>query len=170
VGGHCISVDPWFLVEAAPDLTPLVRTARLVNDGQPRFAAELVKSALGELAGKRLAVLGLSFKPDVDDLRESPAIEVAHLLQAEGSLVTCFEPFKPNADLPGLAMASSLEGVLDHSDSLLLLVAHSQFRQLDPQVVARLTSARVAVDFVDGWDRQAWQKAGFNVFRLGAGK
>ena len=80
VGGHCISVDPWFFVEAAPDLTPLIHTARKVNDSQPEFVLKIIERALGTLKGKRIAVLGLAFKPDVDDLRESPAIDVAHLL------------------------------------------------------------------------------------------
>ncbi|MBT3712919.1 MAG: nucleotide sugar dehydrogenase, partial [Anaerolineae bacterium] len=67
VGGHCISVDPWFLVEAAPDLTPFIRTAREVNDAQPQFVVDLVKRALGSLEGKKIAALGLAYKPDVDD-------------------------------------------------------------------------------------------------------
>jgi UDP-N-acetyl-D-mannosaminuronic acid dehydrogenase len=58
VGGHCISIDPWFLVKPPPDITPLISTARQVNDAQPEFVVELVKCALGDLAGKRIAVLG----------------------------------------------------------------------------------------------------------------
>ena len=86
VGGHCISVDPWFFVEAAPELARLIHTARLVNDGQPHHTAALVAQALGgELQGRRIAALGLAFKPDVDDLRESPAIEVAQLLAKAGA-------------------------------------------------------------------------------------
>jgi len=80
VGGHCISVDPWFLVEAAPDITPLIRTARVVNDAQPHYVLELLRRALGSLSGVHVAVLGLAYKPNVDDLRESPAIDVARLL------------------------------------------------------------------------------------------
>ncbi len=72
VGGHCISVDPWFFVESAPELTPLILNARRVNDGQPHFVVEKVRQALGSLEGKHIAVLGLAFKPDVDDLREVP--------------------------------------------------------------------------------------------------
>ncbi len=94
VGGHCISVDPWFLVESAPDITPLIYNARNVNDGQPHFVVDLVRKALGSLQGKRIAALGLAYKPDVDDLRESPAAEVVHLLQKEGALVKAFEPFQ----------------------------------------------------------------------------
>jgi UDP-N-acetyl-D-mannosaminuronic acid dehydrogenase len=95
VGGHCISVDPWFLVEAAPELTPLIRTARQVNDSQPHFVLELIRRALGELQGMRLAVLGLAYKAGVDDLRESPAVEIARLLGQAGALVKAYEPFKP---------------------------------------------------------------------------
>ncbi len=85
VGGHCISVDPWFFVEKSPEIARLIHTARLVNDAQPHHTAALVAQALGGiLGGKRIAVLGLAFKPDVDDLRESPAIEVAQLLAKRG--------------------------------------------------------------------------------------
>ena len=169
VGGHCISVDPWFLVEAAPDLTPLIRAARQVNDSQPHFTAELVRHALGSLAGKHLAVLGLAFKPDVDDLRESPAIEVARLLQAGGAQIRAYEPHKPDANIPGLELVSSLETALEGADGVLLLVAHAQFRQLDPAQIARLTPARFAFDAVNGWERTAWQAAGFEFSCLGAG-
>ena len=108
VGGHCISVDPWFLVEAAPDITPLIHTARIVNDSQPEFVVKLVEQALGSLKNKRIAVLGLSYKADVDDIRESPAVETAHLLVNAGAKVKAFEPFKTNAEIQGLDTAVSL--------------------------------------------------------------
>ena len=81
VGGHCISVDPWFFVEKAPELTPLIYAARRVNDAQPEFVLEVIKRALcgadfpeDALRGKKIAALGLAYKPDVDDIRESPAL------------------------------------------------------------------------------------------------
>ncbi|MDP3451279.1 MAG: nucleotide sugar dehydrogenase, partial [Anaerolineaceae bacterium] len=92
VGGHCISVDPWFLVEKAPDITPLINTARNVNDQQPDFVISLANRALGDLKNKKIAVLGLAFKPDVDDLRESPAVEVAEKLHKAGAEVLACEP------------------------------------------------------------------------------
>jgi UDP-N-acetyl-D-mannosaminuronic acid dehydrogenase len=173
VGGHCISVDPWFLVEAAPDLSQLIRAARQVNDSQPQFVVGLVQHALGlaspeALVGKRLAVLGLSYKPDVDDLRESPAIEVAHLLTQAGASVKAYEPFKPDARLPDLQVVSSLEAALDDAELLLLLVGHTQFKSLDPTVVAKLTPARRVVDAINGLPLKDWQAAGFEITRLGA--
>jgi len=171
VGGHCISVDPWFLVEAAPDITSLIRTARQVNDSQPAEVVELVRRALeGQLEGRKVAALGLSYKPDVDDLRESPAIEVAHLLQKAGAVVTCFEPFKPESDIPGLKTVPTLAQAIDEADVLLLLVGHAGLRSIDPFVVAQLTKARSVVDTVKGWDEASWTTLGFGFHRLGVNK
>jgi UDP-N-acetyl-D-mannosaminuronic acid dehydrogenase len=170
VGGHCISVDPWFFVEAAPDLTPLIHTARNVNDSQPEFVIKIVERTLGDLKNKHVAVLGLAYKPDVDDLRESPAIEAAHLLVKAGAVVSAYEPFKSDFPVAGVKMTHSFEEAVKDADLILLLVGHSQFKSLDPQVVARSTSARVVVDTVNGWNTQAWQAAGFKMVKLGRGK
>jgi UDP-N-acetyl-D-mannosaminuronic acid dehydrogenase len=170
VGGHCISVDPWFFVEAAPELTPLIYNARRVNDEQPHYVRQKVKQALGGLNGKKIVALGLAYKPDVDDLRESPATEVVHLLQAEGAKVEVWEPFKPNAVMNGIQMAPSLEAALQEADLLLLLVRHTEFLNFDPNTIASMTPARLIVDCVNGWDAGSWSKAGFQIFRLGANK
>jgi UDP-N-acetyl-D-mannosaminuronic acid dehydrogenase len=169
VGGHCISVDPWFLVEAAPDISPLIRTARVVNDAQPELVVDLVRHALGSLKGRRIGALGLAYKPDVDDLRESPAIEVCHLLAKEAACVTAYEPYKPDFREDGFETATTLAAALDGADALLLLVAHSALRNLEPHVVAQLTPARVVVDCVNAWPHKDWEQAGFRVFRLGVG-
>ncbi len=169
VGGHCISVDPWFLVEAAPDLTRVILAARQVNDGQPRFVVETVKVALDGLAGKRIAALGLAYKPGVDDLRESPAVEVVRLLQQEGARVTAFEPFKLDPRLEGIQAAGTLAEAVFNTDALLLLVAHAELKAIDPDGLARLVPARVAIDAVNGWEKSRWEQAGFKLYRLGDG-
>lgn len=170
VGGHCISVDPWFFVETAPELTPLIYQSRQVNDAQPNFVVDIVQRALGSLKGKTIAALGLAYKPDVDDLRESPAGEVVHLLQKQGARVHAWEPFKPDANLPGISISPSFEDAIRDADALLLLVKHSEFASLIPAQVAQKTKARIAVDAVNGWKKAEWQAAGFTLVRLGAGK
>ncbi len=171
VGGHCISVDPWFFVETAPDLAQLILKARQVNDAQPHFVVEKVRQALGEdLNGKRIAALGLAYKPDVDDLRESPAVEVIHLLQKEGAIVKAFEPFKPENGLPGIDSVPTLEAVLAEVDAVLLLVGHSQFRALVPAQLASLTPARVLIDTVNALAGRDWESVGFCLWRLGDGR
>lgn len=167
VGGHCISVDPWFLVETAPELTPLIYHARQVNDGQPHFVVEKVRQALGSLKDKRIAALGLAYKPDVDDLRESPAVEVVRLLQKEGAQVKAWEPFKPDASLPGIDMAMSLDSAIKDAGLILLLVKHREFSKLNPLEISTMSTARVVVDCVNGWESSEWEHAGFQVFRLG---
>jgi UDP-N-acetyl-D-mannosaminuronic acid dehydrogenase len=169
VGGHCISVDPWFLVETAPDLTSLIYSTRQVNDSQPHFVLELVQRALGSLKGKKIAALGLAYKPDVDDLRESPAVEVVRLLQDSGALVKSFEPYKPGAELPGINALPTLEGALAEADAAILLVNHSGLRDLTPEKLKSLTPARVLIDTVNGWAGRDWAGAGFKMFRLGVG-
>lgn len=170
VGGHCISVDPWFFVETAPELTPLIYQSRQVNDTQPHFVLDMVQRTLGSLKGKKIAVLGLAYKPDVDDLRESPATEVVHLLQKEGAQVNAWEPFKPDANLTGITIAPTFDDAIKDADALLLLVKHTEFTKLVPAQVAQKSKARVAFDTVNGWDGEIWQNAGFKLTRLGVGK
>ena len=170
VGGHCISVDPWFFVEAAPELTQLIYQARLVNDAQPKFVVEKVRQALGSLKDKKIAALGLAYKPDVDDLRESPATEVVHLLQEEGAQVNVWEPFKPDAQTHGAYMTSSLDSALAEADAILLLVRHTEFVNLISNEIALKTKARIVIDTVNAWDSNEWQKEGFQYHRLGDNK
>jgi len=170
VGGHCISVDPWFFVEAAPELTPLIYHSRQVNDSQPQFVAETAKRALGGLKEKRIAALGLAYKPDVDDIRESPAVEVINKLQNEGAKVLAWEPFKPDAKIEGIKMADSLETALKDAEAVLLLVNHTEFRNLPPVKLAQLTNARIVIDAVHGWENEVWKRNGFLLHTIGDGK
>jgi len=178
VGGHCISVDPWFFVESAPELTSLIYHARKVNDSQPHFVLEKVKqvwagnahAARSTLRGKQIAALGLAYKPDVDDLRESPATEVVHLLQKDGAQVKVWEPFKRDANLKDIDMAPSLEAALKDADAILLLVRHTEFINFDPEEIASKTNARVLIDCVNGWNNDPWLNAGFAIHRLGVNK
>jgi UDP-N-acetyl-D-mannosaminuronic acid dehydrogenase len=170
VGGHCISVDPWFFVEAAPDLANLIRTARQVNDSQPTFVVDLIHRVLGDMQGKHIALLGLAYKPDVDDLRESPAVAIARLLVKEGAQVKAFEPFKPDFSILGVTMVSTLEEAICDAEVVVLLVGHNQFMNLIPSQFMKLTKARLMIDAVNGFSPINWLKEGISVIRLGDGK
>lgn len=169
VGGHCISVDPWFLVEAAPDETGLIRQARLVNDDQPERVVRRMEQALGGLAGKTVAVLGLAYKSDVDDLRESPALEVARRLSQAGAQVRTFEPNALQATAPGAQASPSLEAALDGADALALLVDHHGLAETSPAWAAARMRGRVVFDARGVLPRGEWQRAGFAVHVLGVG-
>jgi UDP-N-acetyl-D-mannosaminuronic acid dehydrogenase len=166
VGGHCISVDPWFLVESAPELTPLIRTAREVNDSQPEYVVRYLEKAVGNLSGRRIAVLGLTYKADVDDIRESPSLEIVHLLDRRGAIVSSFDPLAPALTLPG-KRAPTPEEAADQADALLLLVGHKEIRALQPGQFIRRMAVPLAVDCLHAWDRGQWEAAGFTFFQLG---
>ncbi|KTS28823.1 UDP-N-acetyl-D-mannosamine dehydrogenase [Pantoea stewartii] len=142
VGGHCIAVDPWFIVAQNPDLARLIRTAREVNDAKPHWVLEQVKKALAECltqTDKRasdltIACFGLAFKPNIDDLRESPAMEVAHLIadwHQGRTWVT--EPHIEQIPerLEAQATLVSTEQALQQADILVMLVDHQAFRAID---------------------------------------
>jgi UDP-N-acetyl-D-mannosaminuronic acid dehydrogenase len=172
VGGHCISVDPWFLVEAAPDLTPLIKTAREVNDTQPHFLTTLVGRLLGgSVSGRNIAVLGLSYKADVDDMRESPAIEAAHLLKEQGANIKCFDPFyKSEMGLLDINPCDDLKSVLTEAEVLVLVVNHTAFKELKPEEIAAATGARLILDVSRVLNAGVWKAAGFKVYTLGNGR
>jgi UDP-N-acetyl-D-mannosaminuronic acid dehydrogenase len=169
VGGHCVSVDPWFLVQADPGRAQLIRTARRLNDEQPEFAVRLVERALGGLPGRAVAGLGLAYKPDVDDLRESPALEVVRLLAQRGAQVRTYEPYVPERTAPGALAVGSLSEALNEAQAVVLLVDHRAFRELDPAQVAADMPGRVAVDLRGVWQPAQWHAAGFSLHTLGVG-
>jgi UDP-N-acetyl-D-mannosaminuronic acid dehydrogenase len=132
VGGHCIPVDPWFIAEIAPEITPLIQTARKINDGMPRYTAlEIIAELAGQgktLASATVGVLGLTYKPNVDDFRESPAIEVVHELLERGVRVLVHDPYlHDRVRLPEGAVVSSLEDIRA-ADVVRVLVEHGQYR------------------------------------------
>lgn len=170
VGGHCISVDPWFFVEAAPDLTQIIHSARMVNDGQPHFVLNKVREILGYLPGKRIAVLGLAYKPNVDDLRESPAVEITQLLVSEGAVVKACEPFKPDFRIDGVSLSAEWRETIENSDLALVLVSHDVFKHIQPETWVEHSTCRQIFDAVNLFNNETWQAQGIAVHTLGNGK
>ncbi len=144
VGGHCIAVDPWFIVDAAPRCTPLIRAARGVNDGKPRHVVAQVKAAAARHRAPVIACLGLAFKANIDDLRESPALEIVRELAAEkvGRLLVV-EPHITTLP-PVLARGGRVELVrlpeaLRAADIVVVLVNHRPFLVVKKSALAGKT-------------------------------
>lgn len=140
VGGHCISVDPWFLVSSHPDLTALMATARQVNDRMPSEVVRRVLQTMQDVGGRRVTALGLSYKADIDDLRLSPAIGVVRELASHrGIVVDVVEPHIDvlPAELGSLPQVSlvALDTALARADVVVVLVDHDAFRRLDAGTV-----------------------------------
>lgn len=170
VGGHCIAVDPWFLAEAAPAAARVIRHAREVNDGMPQHVLDRLHGLVPP--GGRVAMLGITFKPDVDDIRESPALRVAELAAAAGFEVRLCDPHvleeASARGLPGSLLP--LEQAVRDADAVVLLVDHAQFKNLDPVLVASLVRRKMILDTRNAMDRAAWESAGFAVATLGRGR
>lgn len=141
VGGHCIAVDPWFIVDSAPEEARLIRMARQVNDNKPYYVMARVYAAAQDFAAPKIACLGLAFKPDIDDLRESPSLEIAKTL-AEKKIGTIYAA-EPNIgeipaalkDLPEVIFTDYQRAVAE-ADIILLLVDHKEFKELNREALA----------------------------------
>jgi len=135
VGGHCIAVDPWFIVNQNPDEAKIIRAAREINDSKPDWVVDKVNIEINKLKTEGIkkpivALLGLAFKPDIDDLRESPAVHIAReMLDTNSAEVLLVEP--NISELPKSLTAGqliSLEQALEQADIIAVLVGHSQFK------------------------------------------
>ena len=132
VGGHCIAVDPWFIIEAFPKNSLLIRQAREVNDQKPlriveKVEKELKKKFPGREKQVLFGILGLAYKPDIDDLRESPAIEIANQLVERGYRVVACEPNRSTPEIQGIKNLS-LQEILDQADSVITTMGHQEFK------------------------------------------
>jgi len=139
VGGHCIAVDPWFIVNSAPDEAKLIRTARLVNDSKPQFVLKQIDHAVTSIRKKKkeinIACLGLSFKPNIDDLRESPALYITSQVSKMGfSKLYIVEPnikkMPKEFDQNSVVLVTMVEAI-NEADILVLLVDHEQFKGIN---------------------------------------
>ncbi len=152
VGGHCIPVDPWFIVEAQPKIARLIRTAREVNDHKTEFVIQQIKARAERFKRPAIAVFGLAYKPDLDDMRESPAIEVAQQIARDANCELLI--VEPNIDELPASLASlancklvGMKEAIQKADILALLVAHSTFKKIPAAAIAE----KVVIDTVGLW-------------------
>lgn len=153
VGGHCIAIDPWFLISAEPEKTALMSAARHVNDSKPLEVLGQIRRQLDRFKKPVIACLGLAYKPDVDDLRESPALRIASTLADEGFDLMVVEPHidtlpKPLAERRNV-VKSDLNEAIQQADVVVALVGHTAFRNAPRNVLLN----RVVIDTVGLWQR-----------------
>ena len=133
VGGHCIAVDPWFIHEKFEDITPLIYEARLVNDGKPAWTADRI--ARDVKPGAKIAVLGMSFKANIDDTRESPSVLFANILKARGYEVLACEPYI-QGDVAGYHNFSLAEAMAQ-CDYAVITLMHNVFKENKALIASR---------------------------------
>jgi len=191
VGGHCIAVDPWFIVESNPDTAKIIKLGRQINDSMPfnvfkRATAILSGQANNGTNGiensaicnlttsgtKKIAILGITYKPNIDDTRESPIIELIKLFEKEGKYqVSVYDPHVPGYDHNGykINMSEDAYSAAEDSDLLILAVNHDIFAKLDFEMLYKKMASPNILDTRNFWDRKALSKIGFNYYLLGDG-
>jgi len=161
VGGHCIPVDPYYLIEYARNSGfnhDFLSLARRINEEMPEFTAKTVVRALNEkrlaVNGTRIAVLGLAYKPEIDDCRESPAFKIIQHLEEYGADVVTYDPY-----VPGRSSVNSLQEALKGSPAVVIATAHNEFKKLTPQDFLR-NGVSVIVDGRNCLTKENFVKAG----------
>lgn len=133
VGGHCIAVDPWFIHEKFEDMTPLIYQARTINDGKPEWVAERIGRDVKP--GAKIAVLGMSFKANIDDTRESPSVLFANILKEKGYEVLACEPYI-KGDVAGF-QNHTLEEAMAACDYAVITLTHKVFQENKPLIASK---------------------------------
>jgi UDP-N-acetyl-D-mannosaminuronic acid dehydrogenase len=159
VGGHCIAVDPWFLVG---EDTPLIRQARLINDSMPSIVVGRIEEMLHGKEHAIIVLLGVAYKGNVDDDRESPTYKIKELLESKGYMVRLYDPLMRKDILSSVTFSDVTNG----ADCLLLVTDHTIFKDIDPQLITNMRS-KILFDSRNILDQRVWEQAGFSVNVLG---
>lgn len=163
VGGHCIAVDPWFIVEKSPLEARIIRLSRETNDGMPSYVADKISAILKDIKDPAVGILGITYKPDVDDVRESPILALIDLLRQRALDVTYFDPHAK--DRPG--SSPNMIETARNRDLLVLGVNHQAFQSLDYQELAGVMRSPNLLDTRNCVDAKAAARAGFTLYYLG---
>lgn len=166
VGGHCLAVDPWFIVDGFPDTARLIAMGRHINDGMPYYVTRIILNIIEEIENPKVTVLGVSYKANIDDTRESPALEILREMEKKGINFNIYDPRVRDFSYELSALS---EAFLD-SDLVIIIADHEEYKFLHPQEIGKLMRQKVLIDTRNCLDHNLWRSHGFNVFLLGTGQ
>jgi UDP-N-acetyl-D-mannosaminuronic acid dehydrogenase len=165
VGGHCLAVDPWFIVEKYPDIARIIGLSRVTHDSMPDYIAAKIQEILMDIKGqKKITILGVTYKANIDDLRESPILELIDLLEQEDDLsISVYDPY-----VKGLKhLTVSIIDAASKSDLLILAVNHDCFRELPLAEIIRVMRNKVIFDTRNFFNREVIEEMGADYYLLG---
>jgi UDP-N-acetyl-D-mannosaminuronic acid dehydrogenase len=165
VGGHCISVDPWFIIEKFPTEANIIKLSRTINDNQPKKVVNFVEKINQSKKLKKVTIMGITYKGNVDDTRESPAIEIINILKEvlPNTIISIYDPHVKDNKFE----ISSLEDAFKDSDLALLLTNHNEFKYLSPDEIGKIMNTKIIYDTRNHLDLKKWEKEGFKTYLLG---
>ena len=166
VGGHCIAVDPWFIAELVPNFARLIHCARNINDGMPGYVVQRILKILENVSSPRVAVLGVSYKGNIDDVRLTPTLPIINGLEKANIDFSVYDPHVQEFEYE----LSGLKETLAGADCILFLADHDEFKFLYPHELGKLMRRKIVFDTRNILNDELWKKCGFNVYNLGVGK
>jgi len=170
VGGHCLAVDPWFIVANFPKEARLIKTARLINDKMPEFVTNKILSLTKGITNPKVTILGIAYKGDVDDTRESPAIKVIELLKSNQKIpdiqIAIYDPHVKYSEYE----LSSFEEAFRKTDLIAILTDHKEFKYIDPEEVMKLVRRPILFDTKNCINNKKWLSSGFKVLNISLSK
>jgi len=165
VGGHCISVDPWFIIKSFQEESKVIALSRQINDQQPEKVVESIKRILKDINDPVVTIMGVAYKGNIDDTRESPALKVIDILKEAGINFKIYDPHVSNFAYD----TKSLKEAFEKSDCAVVLADHDEFRFLYPKELAELMRTKQVFDARNCLDRELWESKGFKYYLLGSG-
>ena len=166
VGGHCIAIDPWFLIRPGSAGNQVIETSRKINDSMPLYAFKCVKGMLAGIKKPTITILGVSYKANVGDWRETPALKIIAAAKKAGWRVTIHDPLA--AGFP-FEVEKDIVRAAQDSDCLVLAAGHDFYRDFDPARIIGMRHKKI-MDARNVIDPVVWKKAGFEIKILGNGK
>ncbi|MEC0258393.1 nucleotide sugar dehydrogenase [Paenibacillus lautus] len=140
VGGHCLAVDPYFIYNKAPEIARIIKLARETNDNMPKYVADITKQLLSNMVNPKITIFGVSYKGDIDDIRESPSLKVLEILKDNHFEVHVYDPYIKNE------YCVEFDEAVTGSDLILVLTDHTEFKNLDQKALARLMRTPILFD------------------------
>ena len=164
VGGHCLAVDPWFMVKQNPELAKIIKLARETNDSMPQFIFNKIESILENIKGaKKVTILGITYKANIDDTRESPIINLIELLEKHNYKISVVDPYVKEFRYKVENVAEAAKD----SDLLVLAVNHKDFKDLDFDLIAKKMQNKIILDTRNYFDKNILESKGFKYYLLG---
>jgi UDP-N-acetyl-D-mannosaminuronic acid dehydrogenase len=166
VGGHCLAVDPWFIVEKDPQTAKMIALARHINDNMPHHVVNKIEAILSNIDGtKKVTILGITYKPNIDDMRESPIIELIRLLEQKNDIeISVFDPYV----LTYPHKAVNLIDAVTNSDLLVLAVHHAEFKTLNFEEIGKYMRNKSFLDTRNFITKETVERYAFKYYLLGS--
>lgn len=164
VGGHCLTIDPWFLVEKCPSSTTLIKRARQINDNMPNYIFEKIEQIIGkQVQQTKITLLGMTYKANIEDIRESPIIKLIEQLEYNGYEVVVVDPYVTSYK----NIDKNIERACTNSSLLILAVDHTCFKKLSLSELGQVMKQKNILDTRKYWDEEYVKTLGFQYTLLG---